>query len=200
MAIKYGRADTPQRELWPLYAGIEKAERLRQQVEELRREFDSGVSIVLTDLAGELGAMQAALVELNLLPLVRAVGSVKAAKLTDGEFNALRGQLAAARQLLGLTQADVAHEAAISPAGVQDLERGRYRTTPRVLAKYVAVLVTRAIERGIDPSRLPPLATALEIVAAKRTATGRRGNRGPRAQKPIDQSQPPTPTNSSKQN
>ena len=113
--------------------------------------------------------------------------------MTDAEYNGLRLQLATLRQLLGMTQAQISKAADISHVAVQALERGRYRTTRRVLGKYVAVLVNEAIAKGIDPNRLPPLPTALEIVAAKRTSLGRRGQSGRRSQKAIDQSLPPSP-------
>ena len=200
MPIKYRRADTPHRALWPLYAGIEKADQLGKMVRHLLREFDHRLSTAMGDLSAELAAMQTALVEVNLLPLVHAVHGAKSTRLTDAEYNGLRLQLATVRQLLGMTQAQISKAADISHVAVQALERGRYRTTRRVLGKYVAALVNEAIAKGIDPNRLPPLPTALEIVAAKRTSLGRRGQSGRRSQKAIDQSLPPSPANSSKQN
>ncbi|HNN92166.1 MAG TPA: helix-turn-helix transcriptional regulator, partial [Pseudomonadota bacterium] len=179
---------------------IEKADQLGKMVRHLLREFDQRLSTAMGDLSAELAAMQTALVEVNLLPLVHAVHGAKSTRLTDAEYNGLRLQLATVRQLLGMTQAQISKAADISHVAVQALERGRYRTTRRVLGKYVAALVNEAIAKGIDPNRLPPLPTALEIVAAKRTSLGRRGQSGRRSQKAIDQSLPPSPANSSKQN
>jgi transcriptional regulator with XRE-family HTH domain len=176
-----------------LYAGIEKADQLGKTVRQLLREFDQRLSTAMGDLSAELAAMHDCACRGQPTTAGSRRTRAKSSRLTDAEYNGLRLQLATLRQLLGMTQAQISKAADISHVAVQALERGRYRTTRRVLGKYVAVLVNEAIAKGIDPNRLPPLPTALEIVAAKRTSLGRRGQSGRRSQKAIDQSLPPSP-------